>query len=135
VYRTEGEMDMAYILKTVEAAVGKVPLALGVRMTSLDYELSDVCKLYNKGRCHYQVCKFRHSCRACMGTIQQQQDRSVLPRLDGEVSQTKDPYTKSSTQSEGKRSGSSLLAGEQKQDNMHYHAQNMPAPYILGLLL
>lgn len=30
---------------------------------TLGYELSDVCKLCNEGRRHYQVCTFKHACR------------------------------------------------------------------------
>ena len=65
--RSEGEADWAVRMKAIEAGVGAAMPGPSSRGPPVGYELSKVCKLYNEGRCHYQVCKFKHVCRACKG--------------------------------------------------------------------
>ena len=48
---------------------------LGSCQVKPGYEVTDACKLYNEGRCHYQPCKFRDVCRE---TTQQRQSHSIM---------------------------------------------------------
>ena len=65
--RSEGEPSHAVRLLTGETGMGAATPGLGGRGPPMGYEMSEVCKLYNEGRCHYLRCKFKHLCRACNG--------------------------------------------------------------------
>ena len=65
--RSEGEVDLALRLRTMDAALGSSHLRSSERGVPPGYEATDACKLFNTGRCHYQPCKFRHVCRTCKG--------------------------------------------------------------------
>ena len=61
--RSDGEPNKAVRLLTREPGMGATTPGSGGRGPPMGYELSEVCKLYIEGRCHYQRCKFKHLCQ------------------------------------------------------------------------
>ena len=62
-----GESDMSQRLRAIESAVmvgGGQPVG---RSPPPGYSGTDICKLFNKQRCFYQIYKFRHVYLACGG--------------------------------------------------------------------
>jgi len=61
----EGETEITGRLRTIESVVGVSQQASGGRAAPPGYQWTDVCKLFNEGRCSYRICKFRHACVIC----------------------------------------------------------------------
>ena len=53
--------------RTVEPLMGATQAPGRSRAPPVGYQFTNVCKLFNEGRCHYQFCKFRHTCIVCQG--------------------------------------------------------------------
>jgi len=62
----EGDGDLQSRLAALEST--RVMTRPGTsRTVPSGYEWTDICKLFNEGKCTYSVCKFRHACIACGG--------------------------------------------------------------------
>ena len=116
--RSEGKTDWVVRLKAMEAGVGVAMPGPSRRGPLVSYELSEVCKLYNESRCHYQVCKFRHVRRACKEITQQQQNQTTMQRSWAGVLQVQCAKVKAS----GEGSGASHTSQwGNSPDNMYLH--------------
>ena len=62
----EGDVDLQSRLAALEST--RVMTHLGTsRTVPSGYEWTDICKLFNEGRCTYSVCKFRHALHRMWG--------------------------------------------------------------------
>lgn len=62
-----GDEDLRSQLMALESARGTATQITAGRMVPSGYEWTDICKLFNEGRCSYKICRFRHACITCGG--------------------------------------------------------------------
>ena len=80
----EGEMDMAARLyKSNGSEIWAATLGSNGKDHTLGYELSEVCKLCNEGRCHYQVCMFKCACSSI--PVERDHPAAAKPNCYGRV--------------------------------------------------
>ena len=54
----DGEANAQDRLRMVEPLMGTTQAQERIRPLPMGYQFTDICKLFNEGRCHYQFCKF-----------------------------------------------------------------------------